>query len=87
MLGENDHYCANCGRPLHDHMGIQNTQLKDRDDKQAPTNREVFIPRLGDYLVQAGDLTPEDLQSALDHQKLMAIEGTHLTLGQHHVIV
>ncbi|MEW5922003.1 MAG: ATPase, T2SS/T4P/T4SS family [Bacillota bacterium] len=37
---------------------------------------------LGDILIEAGDLTAEQLQAALQHQKEKAREGTRVLLGQ-----
>ena len=43
---------------------------------------EMLVPRLGEYLIQKGLITPEDLQKALDHQQEEIARGNHLMLGQ-----
>jgi signal transduction histidine kinase len=43
---------------------------------------EVLVPRLGEYLVQTGDITEMDLQKALDYQKEQQKGGQRCLLGQ-----
>ncbi len=43
---------------------------------------EILVPRIGDYLVEAGLLNPEDLNIALAHQALQAENGNPILLGQ-----
>lgn len=43
---------------------------------------EMLVPRLGEYLIQKGLITPEDLQKALDHQQEEIAKGNQLMLGQ-----
>ncbi len=43
---------------------------------------EMLVPRLGEYLIQKGLITPENLQTALDHQLKQTEKGTPLLLGQ-----
>jgi len=43
---------------------------------------EVLVPRLGEYLVQQGMLTPVGLQQALTYQKQKQNAGEHCLLGQ-----
>jgi len=43
---------------------------------------EMLVPRLGEYLIQKGLITPEHLQRALDHQQEEIAKGNHLMLGQ-----
>ncbi len=46
-----------------------------------PLTPEILVPRLGEYLVQAGHITEEDLQKALEYQKKSKSSGRYL-LGQ-----
>ncbi|MEZ0395459.1 MAG: ATP-binding protein [Anaerolineales bacterium] len=46
-----------------------------------PLTPEILVPRLGEYLVQAGHITEEDLQRALEYQKKSKSSGRYL-LGQ-----
>ncbi|GAB4455702.1 MAG: hypothetical protein OHK0041_20390 [Anaerolineales bacterium] len=43
---------------------------------------EMLVPRLGEYLIQKGLITPENLQTALDHQLKQTEKGMPLLLGQ-----
>ena len=43
---------------------------------------EVLIPRLGDVLVEQGEITPEQLQSALEYQKKCRLQGESPLIGQ-----
>ncbi|MBI5353529.1 MAG: hypothetical protein HZB50_12885 [Chloroflexi bacterium] len=43
---------------------------------------EMLIPRLGDYIVQKGLITPADLKKALAHQKKQIEKGGRYLLGQ-----
>ena len=43
---------------------------------------EMLVPRMGEYLVQKGLITEEQLQSALNHQQEETAKGNTLLLGQ-----
>lgn len=43
---------------------------------------DVILPRFGEFLVQSGDLTREQLQAALKRQSELAAQGHSLTIGQ-----
>ena len=43
---------------------------------------EMLVPRMGEYLVQKGLITTENLQIALDHQLKEAEKGNSILLGQ-----
>jgi len=43
---------------------------------------EVLIPRLGDYLLQRGVITRENLHKALAYQESQVKSGNHILLGQ-----
>ncbi len=43
---------------------------------------EVLVPRLGEQLVEAGLLTPDQLKQALDYQKQATAAGKPILLGQ-----
>lgn len=42
---------------------------------------EMLVPRLGEYLIQKGLITPEDLQKALNLQQEEMAKGNHIILG------
>lgn len=43
---------------------------------------EMLVPRMGEYLVQKGLITAENLQAALDHQLKETEKGNSILLGQ-----
>jgi len=43
---------------------------------------DILLPRFGEFLVQSGDLTREQLLAALKRQSELAAEGHTLTIGQ-----
>jgi signal transduction histidine kinase len=43
---------------------------------------EMLVPRLGEYLIQKGLITPENLQKALDYQQDSTAKGKPVLLGQ-----
>ena len=43
---------------------------------------EMLVPRMGDYLIQKGLITPEHLKAALDYQQEQTAKGTPVLLGQ-----
>ncbi len=43
---------------------------------------EMLVPRMGEYLVQKGLISAEDLQKALDHQQEETAQGNTILLGQ-----
>jgi signal transduction histidine kinase len=42
----------------------------------------MLVPRMGEYLIQKGLISPEDLQKALAHQQAETAKGNHVMLGQ-----
>jgi signal transduction histidine kinase len=49
---------------------------------QAQLTPEMLVPRLGEYLIQKGLITPEDLQRALDYQQEEVAKGNRPMLGE-----
>lgn len=49
---------------------------------QPKLSPEMLVPRMGEYLVQKGLITAEDLQTALDHQLKETDKGNSILLGQ-----
>lgn len=43
---------------------------------------EMLVPRMGEYLIQKGLITPEHLKAALDYQQEQTAKGTPVLLGQ-----
>jgi signal transduction histidine kinase len=47
-----------------------------------PLSPEILVPRLGESLVEAGKITPQQLDQALKYQNEQKAGGRHLRLGQ-----
>jgi signal transduction histidine kinase len=47
-----------------------------------PTTPEALVPRIGEYLLEQGLLTPAQLEEALTRQKVLSQRGTRQLLGQ-----
>jgi signal transduction histidine kinase len=43
---------------------------------------EMLVPRMGEYLIQKGLITAEDLEKALTYQQTETAKGNHVMLGQ-----
>jgi signal transduction histidine kinase len=43
---------------------------------------EMLVPRMGEYLIQKGLISPESLQKALDYQQETTAKGNPILLGQ-----
>ena len=43
---------------------------------------EMLVPRMGEYLIQKGLISPENLQKALDYQQEATAKGNAILLGQ-----
>jgi signal transduction histidine kinase len=61
-------------------MGLAGGTVMDIDTP--PLSPEILVPRLGEYLVEKGLVTPEDLQRALDQQEKLRAEGGFPLIGQ-----
>lgn len=48
----------------------------------APMTPEILVPRIGDFLIERGALTPEDLGRALQRSKELASQGKPSLVGQ-----
>lgn len=47
-----------------------------------PLSPEILVPRLGNYLVERGDLHPAQLKQALQHQEAQRAQGVNHLIGQ-----
>ncbi len=90
--------CPNCGLPVNpqarycDHCSVdlaiaavlaeQRMVLPGTLSSGLPLAPEVLVPRIGDYMIERGLLTPQMLQNALDYQKERAAAGQPLLVGQ-----
>ncbi len=60
----------------------QQVQLPMNIPEGAPISPEILVPRLGDYLVEKGVLTPDELDCGLKYQNEQLAAGRPLLLGQ-----
>jgi signal transduction histidine kinase len=60
-------------------MGLAGINIMQNQPNLTP---EMLIPRLGEYIVQKGLLTEENLHKALSYQQEQTAEGKHYLLGE-----
>jgi len=90
-------YCPHCGHPVAaddtscPYCGINlgfAAAMAERlvhfplQPSPAPLSTDSLIPRLGEQLVQAGAITPQQLEEALVYQRAQQQDGHHIRLGQ-----
>ncbi len=83
-LSENDRNCPHCGVDL-----FLLTLLSERAYLEGipgaapiPATPEVLVPRIGEYLIEQGLISQEQLEAALAKQEEMASKGVQCLLGQ-----
>lgn len=90
--------CPNCGRPVSanavdcSHCGAnlalaallaeRQITITPRVPVEGPITPEILVPRLGDYLIERGVLSQENLQKALDYQAARETDGQPRLIGQ-----
>lgn len=73
-------YCKNCGVDLAIAAALAERELQ--LPVGLPITPEVLVPRLGDYLVEKGKLTPDQLNRALHYQRQKSEAGYSILIGQ-----
>jgi signal transduction histidine kinase len=83
-LSKDDRTCSNCGVDL-----FLLTLLSERAYLEGipgaapiPATPEMLVPRIGDYLIDEGLISQDQLDAALEKQKDMAAKGERRLLGQ-----
>lgn len=81
---ENARYCSNCGVDLALAAVFAEREVKFSDNLPPgmPVAPEILLPRMGDYLLERGVITPEQLAQALKYQEEKALSGQPILLGQ-----
>ena len=76
--------CPNCGIDLALLSLLGEKAYLGGSPKYAPmdTTPQWLVPRIGDFLIKQGEISDEQLKSALSHQKKAAESGEHVLLGQ-----
>lgn len=77
-------YCLYCGVDLAIAMAHAENFLLDPDEISTgkPLSPEILVPRIGEYFVELGLLTPAQLQIALDYQRDLESQGNSILIGQ-----
>ena len=80
----NNRYCEHCGVDLAVAavLAEQQITIPVQIPEGAPIAPEILVPRIGDYMIERGLLTTQDLQQALDYQTKRAKAGNSILLGQ-----
>ena len=83
-LPKDEKTCPNCGVDLLLLTLLTERAYLDGLPGAAPISAapETLIPRIGDYLLDHGLITEEQLESAVEHQKFLAEKKDHRLLGQ-----
>ncbi|MBN1536810.1 MAG: hypothetical protein JW908_08775 [Anaerolineales bacterium] len=81
---QNARYCSNCGVDLALAAVFAEREVKFAESipPGMPVAPEILLPRMGDYLIEQGVLTPEQLAHALNYQEEKAQSGQPVLLGQ-----
>jgi signal transduction histidine kinase len=79
-----DAQCPGCGLKLSMAVLIAEHTLASSSSVPSgtPMTPEILVPRLGDYLIEKGVLSPQELQRALIFQQEQAASGRIILLGQ-----
>ncbi|MDD2695315.1 MAG: ATP-binding protein [Anaerolineales bacterium] len=77
-------YCPYCGIDLGLAASFTESSLQAPGEAlaAAPVAPEILVPRMGEYLVENGMLTAQQLAHALERQRQMAEQGSPVLLGQ-----
>jgi signal transduction histidine kinase len=83
-IGSEESQCPNCGIDLA--LAVLLAEKEFADSSPLPMgiqiSPEILIPRLGEYLLDRKVITEDDLQVALNHQKISTDNGRPLLLGK-----
>lgn len=81
---QNARYCSHCGvdLALAAVFAERDIKISDQLPPGMPVAPEILLPRMGDYLIERGVLTQEQLAHALEYQKEKARSGQPVLLGQ-----
>jgi signal transduction histidine kinase len=84
IIDSSDNNCQNCGMNLAIAAVIAEGEMAERYLEATNINLspEILVPRLGDYLVERGMLSKEQLYQALNIQKLGNEKGDYKLLGR-----
>jgi signal transduction histidine kinase len=77
-------YCEHCGADLAVAavLAEQSVIIPGGIPNGTPIAPELLVPRVGEYMIEQGFVTQEDLQRALAYQKEQAANGSSILIGQ-----
>jgi signal transduction histidine kinase len=80
----NSQVCERCGMNLAIAAILAETEVSQNiiPSQKVPLSPEQLVPRLGDYLIDKGLISQDDLNTALDYQKKQINNGKPILLGQ-----
>ncbi len=83
-LDADERTCLNCGIDLILLTLLTERAYLDGTPGAAPiqTTPEILVPRIGEYLIQQGLISQDQLEAALEHQKTLNASGERRLLGQ-----
>lgn len=81
-ISSQDLNCGNCGINLAVAAMIAEGALTLRPTGVPLISPEVLVPRIGDYLLDQGVITREDLQKAVQYKETMLNQGEEILIGQ-----
>ena len=83
LVDPQNRYCDYCGVDLALAAVLAEQDMMAEDfPPGVPLAPEMLVPKVGDYLIEQGVLTQEDLQVALKYQQARAADGRSLLVGQ-----
>ncbi len=84
LLPSDARTCPNCGVDLALVALLAERAYLDGFPGAAPVSAtpEALVPRIGEYMLEQGLISPEQLEAALDRQRSFSVRGEHRLLGQ-----
>jgi signal transduction histidine kinase len=83
-IPKNQRYCEYCGVDLvfAAVLAERNVQTQSEISRGIPVTPEALVPRIGDYLIEKGIITQEQLNLALQYQRDHTDAGDSILIGQ-----
>ncbi len=84
LVNPQERVCPHCGVALGFAAALyaQTVSSSISTDKETPMVPEILVPRLGEYLIERGVLSQEQLQVALEYTAGLRAKGEHRLVGQ-----
>lgn len=84
LVDPQEHVCPHCDVALGFAAAIYEQTVASllASDAKTPIAPEILVPRLGEYLIERGVLSQEQLQVALEYSSGLSTRGEHRLVGQ-----